>query len=83
MTSDGAEVHYGNVCVLKPLNIDNRRRTGRKDYGNQYAEPEEQELLHPGLQYPSFSTRAGGDKVGDSNSGPAGFGFETMTLPVG
>lgn len=41
--------------MLKPLNTANRRRTGRKDYGNQYAEPEEREPLRSGLQYPRYS----------------------------
>ena len=69
--------------MLKPLNIANGRRTGRKDYGNQYAEPEERELLRSGLQYLLFSLRAGDDQVGYSNSGPMGFGFETTALLAG
>ena len=66
----------------KPLNIANRRRTGRKDYGNQYAELEEWELLPSELQYLIFSLRAGDGEVGYSNSRPTEFGFETKTLPV-
>jgi len=59
----------------KPLNIANRRRTGRKDYGNQYAEPEERELL--------CSVSVLRDEGSYSSSGPTEFGFETKTLPAG
>lgn len=52
MASDRSEVDYGNVCMLKPLNIVNGRRTGRKDYGNQY---EEWELRRSGLPCSLFS----------------------------
>lgn len=52
MASDRSEVDYGNVCMLKPLNIVNGRRTGRKDYGNQY---EERELRRSGLPCSLFS----------------------------
>lgn len=69
--------------MLKPLNIANRRRTGRKDYGNQYAEPEERELLRSGSQYPLSSLGAGDDEVGYGDSNPTEFGFETKTLPAG
>jgi len=31
MTPDTSEVHYENICMLKPLKIANRERTVRRD----------------------------------------------------